>query len=276
MLTSAENDQINIDLAIDESSQTSLVVWEDFQNGNDLNIVGQFIDLSNNTLLNDNVIICNNEVYQQSPVVKKVYDGHYLVVWEDERGFLNNDPVLSGGLDIYGQVIHYDNGAVYSENGIIICQEYHDQKGPQISLMKEDQDALQNLWFIHWIDMRSSGKADLANLYGQALRLSEPMSTEISNVHPSTFKIGDAFPNPFNNSVVIEINVTELEPIDFLVVNVMGKVVYNEKIMPLSNGVHSFAWNGKNNHGQGLPSGIYFLQFNSVNFQSNRKITYLK
>ena len=56
----------------------------------------------------------------------------------------------------------------------------------------------------------------------------------------------------------------------------MGKVVYNEKIMPLSNGVHSFAWNGKNNHGQGLPSGIYFLQFNSVNFQSNRKITYLK
>ena len=276
LLTAAENDQINIDLAIDESSQTSLVVWEDFQNGNDLNIVGQFIDLSNNTLLNDNVIICNNEVYQQSPVVKKVYDGHYLVVWEDERGFLNNDPVLSGGLDIYGQVIHYDNGTVYSENGIIICQEYHDQKGPQISLMKEDQDALQNLWFIHWIDMRSSGKADLANLYGQALRLSEPMSTEISNVHPSTFKIGDAFPNPFNNSVVIEINVTELEPIDFLVVNVMGKVVYNEKIMPLSNGVHSFAWNGKNNHGQGLPSGIYFLQFNSVNFQSNRKITYLK
>ena len=276
LLTSAENDQINIDLAIDESSQTSLVIWEDFQNGNDLNIAGQFIDLSNNVLLNENVIICSNEEYQQSPVVKNVFDGHFLVLWEDERGFLNSDPVLSGGLDIYGQVIHYDHGNVYSDNGIALCQEYHDQKGPQISLLKEDQDASQSLWFTYWIDMRSSGKADLANLYGQALRLSEPMSTEISNIQPNSFKVGDAFPNPFNNSIGVQINIRELEPIDIIIVNVMGKVVYNEKIIPLSNGVHSFTWNGKNFYGQDLPSGIYFLQFNSLNFQSNKKISYLK
>ena len=276
LLTSAENDQINIDLAIDESSQTSLVIWEDFQNGNDLNIAGQFIDLSNNVLLNENVIICSNEEYQQSPVVKNVFDGHFLVLWEDERGFLNSDPVLSGGLDIYGQVIHYDHGNVYSDNGIALCQEYHDQKGPQISLLKENQDASQSLWFAYWIDMRSSGKADLANLYGQALRLSEPMSTEISNIQPNSFKVGDAFPNPFNNSIGVQINIRELEPIDVIIVNVMGKVVYNEKIIPLSNGVHSFTWNGKNLYGQDLPSGIYFLQFNSLNFQSNKKISYLK
>ena len=276
LLTSAENDQINIDLAIDESSQTSLVIWEDFQNGNDLNIAGQFIDLSNNVLLNENVIICSNEEYQQSPVVKNVFDGHFLVLWEDERGFLNSDPVLSGGLDIYGQVIHYDNGNVYSDNGIALCQEYHDQKGPQISMLKEDQDASQSLWFTYWIDMRSSGKADLANLYGQALRLSEPMSTEISNIQPNSFKVGDAFPNPFNNSIGVQISIRELEPIDVIIVNVMGKVVYNEKIIPLSNGVHSFTWNGKNFYDQDLPSGIYFLQFNSLNFQSNKKISYLK
>jgi hypothetical protein len=276
LLTSAENDQINIDLAIDESSQTSLVIWEDFQNGNDLNIAGQFIDLSNNVLLNENVIICSNEEYQQSPVVKNVFDGHFLVLWEDERGFLNSDPVLSGGLDIYGQVIHYDHGNVYSDNGIALCQEYHDQKGPQISLLKENQDASQSLWFAYWIDMRSSGKADLANLYGQALRLSEPMSTEISNIQPNSFKVGDAFPNPFNNSIGVQINIRELKPIDVIIVNVMGKVVYNEKIIPLSNGVHSFTWNGKNLYGQDLPSGIYFLQFNSLNFQSNKKISYLK
>ena len=276
LLTSAENDQINIDLAIDESSQTSLVIWEDFQNGNDLNIAGQFIDLSNNVLLNENVIICSNEEYQQSPVVKNVFYGHFLVLWEDERGFLNSDPVLSGGLDIYGQVIHYDHGNVYSDNGIALCQEYHDQKGPQISLLKENQDASQSLWFAYWIDMRSSGKADLANLYGQALRLSEPMSTEISNIQPNSFKVGDAFPNPFNNSIGVQINIRELKPIDVIIVNVMGKVVYNEKIIPLSNGVHSFTWNGKNFYGQDLPSGIYFLQFNSLNFQSNKKISYLK
>ena len=102
------------------------------------------------------------------------------------------------------------------------------------------------------------------------------MNIEISNLHPSSFMIDNAFPNPFNNSIGIEINVRDLEPIDFLVVNVMGKVVYNEKIMPLRNGIHSFVWKAKNNHDQDLPSGIYFLQFNSVNYRTNRKITYLK
>ena len=276
LLTSAENDQINLELAIDESSQTSLVIWEDFQNGNDLNIVGQFLDLSNNTLLNENIIICNNELYQQSPALKTVSDGHYLVVWEDERGFSNNDPVLSGGLDIYAQVIHYDNGVVYSENGVLLCQEYHDQKKPQISLMKDNQDNLQNLWFVYWVDMRSSGKADLANLYGQSIRLSEPMSIENSNLHPTSFMVSEAFPNPFNNSIRINIDVNNIEPINFLVFNVVGEMVYSEKIMPLRNGVHSFAWMAKSNYGQDLPSGIYFLQFNSLNHRSNRKITYLK
>ena len=102
------------------------------------------------------------------------------------------------------------------------------------------------------------------------------MSTEISNIQPNSFKVGDAFPNPFNNSIGVQINIRELEPIDIIIVNVMGKVVYNEKIIPLSKGVHSFTWNGKNFYGQDLPSGIYFLQFNSLNFQSNKKISYLK
>ena len=276
LLTSAENDQINLELAIDESSQTSLVIWEDFQNGSDLNIVGQFIDLSNNTLLNENVIICNNELYQQSPTLKDVNGGHYLVAWEDERGFSSDNPVLSGGLDIYAQVIHYEDGIIYSENGILLCQEYHDQKDPKISLIKESQDNLQNLWFVHWIDMRSSGKADLANLYGQAIRLSEPMSIERSNFQPTSFVISEAFPNPFNNSISIEIEVKNLEPINFSVFNIKGEMVYSEKIMPFGNGIHSFAWMAKNNYGQDLSSGIYFLQFNSLNHQANRKITYLK
>ena len=152
---------------------------------------------------------------RQSPVLKSVDDGYYLIAWEDERGFLNNDPVLSGGLDIYAQVVHYENGNVYLENGIALCQEYHDQKGPKISLMKDNQDNSQNLWFVHWIDMRSSGKADLANLYGQTIRLSAPMNIGISYLQPNSFEIGAAFPNPFNNSISNEINISNLEPIEF-------------------------------------------------------------
>jgi flagellar hook assembly protein FlgD len=108
------------------------------------------------------------------------------------------------------------------------------------------------------------------------VRLSEPMSVGSSGLHPTSFIISEAFPNPFNNSIGIKIDVNNMNPIDFLVFNVMGEMVYSEKIMPLRKGVHSFAWMAKSNYGQDLPSGIYFLQLNSLNHRSNRKITYLK
>ena len=155
LLTTAENDQINLELAVDELSQTAFVVWEDFQNGNDLDIVGQFLDLSNNSLYGDNIFICDNDLYQQSPVVRRVNEGYYLIVWEDERGFENEDPVLAGGLDIYAQVVHYADGLKYSAAGVILCQEYHDQKNPQISLLYTNGSEIDNKWFVHWEDMRS-------------------------------------------------------------------------------------------------------------------------
>ena len=175
-MTTAENDQINLELAVDELSQTAFVVWEDFQNGNDLDIVGQFLDLSNNSLYGDNIFICDNDLYQQSPAVRRVNEGYYLVVWEDERGFANEDPVLAGGLDIYAQVVHYADGLKYSTAGFNLCQEYHDQKKPQISLLYTDGSEIDNKWFVHWEDMRSSGKADLVNLYGQAIQVADAMT----------------------------------------------------------------------------------------------------
>ena len=276
LLTTAENDQINLELAIDELSQTAFVVWEDFQNGNDLDIVGQFLDLSNNSLYGDNIFICDNDLYQQSPAVRRVNEGYYLVVWEDERGFANEDPVLAGGLDIYAQVVHYADGLKYSTAGFTLCQEYHDHKKPQISLLYTDGSEIDNKWLVHWEDMRSSGKADLVNLYGQAIRVADAMNADPSSLMPDQFYIGNAYPNPFNGIVQIDIAIPSLQPVDIAVFNILGKIVYQEKLLPLSEGVHSFTWNGKDLLQQDVSSGLYLINVTAGEFQSIRKITYIK
>jgi len=276
LLTTAENDQINLELAVDELSQTAFVVWEDFQNGNDLDIVGQFLDLSNNSLYGDNIFICDNDLYQQSPAVRRVNEGYYLIVWEDERGFENEDPVLAGGLDIYAQVVHYEDGIKYSTAGVILCQEYHDQKKPQISLLYTDGSEIDNKWFVHWEDMRSSGKADLVNLYGQAIQVADAMTADPSSLMPDQYYIGNAYPNPFNGTVKIDIAIPSLLPVDIAIFNMLGQIVYQEKLLPLSQGVHSFTWNGKDLLQQDISSGLYLINVTAGEFQSIRKITYIK
>jgi hypothetical protein len=232
--------------------------------------------LSNNSLYGDNIIICDNDLYQQSPAVRRVNEGYYLIVWEDERGFENDDPVLAGGLDIYAQVVHYDDGLKYSTAGVILCQEYHDQKKPQISLLYTDGSEIDNKWFVHWEDMRSSGKADLVNLYGQAIQVADAMTADPSSLMPDQYYIGNAYPNPFNGTVKIDIAIPLLQPVDIAIFNMLGQIVYQEKLLPLSQGVHSFTWNGKDLLQQDVSSGLYLINVTADEFQSIRKITYIK
>ncbi|GIS71892.1 MAG: hypothetical protein CM1200mP10_14690 [Candidatus Neomarinimicrobiota bacterium] len=82
--------------------------------------------------------------------------------------------------------------------------------------------------------MRSSGKADLVNLYGQAIRGADAMNADPSSLMPDQFYIGNAYPNPFNGIVQIDIAIPSLQPVDIAVFNILGKIVYQEKLFPLS------------------------------------------
>ena len=178
--------------------------------------------------------------------------------------------------DIYAQVVHYEDGIKYSTAGVILCQEYHDQKKPQISLLYTDGSEIDNKWFVHWEDMRSSGKADLVNLYGQAIQIADAMAAGPSSLIPDQFYIGDAYPNPFNGKVQIDIAIPYLQPVDITIFNIMGQIVYQEKLLPITQGIYSFSWNGKDLLQQDLSSGLYLINVTASEFQSIRKITYIK
>lgn len=268
-LSNTENSQVNASVAID-GQDLALVVWEDFRNGDSYSIFGQKIDLSSNALIDTNFLICCDQdtFYRQSPQVTALAGDDYFVVWEDERGTAVSDPLLSGGLDLYGARV--SNGV--ADDPVVIAAEYHSQKTPQIVPIGGSGS---NSWLLHWMDLRSSGKAELTNLYGQVLHFADVNTTDPLLV-PTAFQVGSAFPNPFNSAVQIPISLPGTEPVLVTFFNILGQRVYQSTVIPSGPGKFQFTWAGTDITGKSLGSGIYLYQIKSNDIIYKGKVSYLK
>jgi len=67
------------------------------------------------------------------------------------------------------------------------------------------------------------------------------------------------FPNPFNNQTRIVLNLPETERVTIKIFNTNGQQVKKLFSGTLQKGIHQINWDGTNNTGLKLPSGIYFL-----------------
>ncbi|MFQ6606775.1 MAG: T9SS type A sorting domain-containing protein [Fidelibacterota bacterium] len=273
-LTTAPNDQVNLALAVESQSLTALAVWEDFRDSLDWNIYGQELDLVNHDTVGSNFALCEEVSFQSRPIVRAVGNGAYFVVWEDGRGFNNPDPVLAGGLDLYGQVV-LNGENIYSADGIPLVAEYHDQKQAVLTLLDSSSADGTPVWLLHWIDLRSSGKADLANLYAQAINISVTAVTPEEPL-PTSFLLGTPFPNPFNGTLSFQLVVNQLQPVDIMIYDLLGRMVWQEKIIPATRGIHRFRWSGRDLTGKAVSSGIYIYRVKVMNNIYSGKVTYLK
>lgn len=81
-----------------------------------------------------------------------------------------------------------------------------------------------------------------------------------------------AFPNPFAQTLNIKITLEESKSIRLSILNMLGqevKLITNGSKRP---GDYSYNWNGKNQVGKKLPSGIYFVQLRMGDYKMNRQV----
>ncbi|HRI45675.1 MAG TPA: T9SS type A sorting domain-containing protein [Ignavibacteriaceae bacterium] len=78
---------------------------------------------------------------------------------------------------------------------------------------------------------------------------------------PQTHELYQAFPNPFNSQTKISFRIIELSRVKIKVYNVLGKEIANLIEEELSPGVYSISWDARNNSGEYLPSGVFFIRF---------------
>jgi len=99
----------------------------------------------------------------------------------------------------------------------------------------------------------------------QAIRLIKKISA------PCEFGLVSIYPNPFNNSSTITYNLIENSRIDLAIFDVSGRRILNLDSGQKTSGAHSIVIEASS-----LSSGLYFVQLQSQEKVSKRKLTLLK
>lgn len=93
---------------------------------------------------------------------------------------------------------------------------------------------------------------------------------------PMKFQLAQNYPNPFNPSTRIAFALPQATHIELDVYNLLGQRVIRLKNQAMAAGWHEVVWNGKNNAGDMVASGIYFYRLHSNEFTESRKMLLLK
>jgi hypothetical protein len=93
---------------------------------------------------------------------------------------------------------------------------------------------------------------------------------------PSVNKLSQNFPNPFNPSTMIKFDLKEKGPVTLKVYNVAGQLVRTLVDDVRDAAAHSIVWDGRNNIGSKVASGIYFYKMETNGFSETRKMVLLR
>jgi hypothetical protein len=93
---------------------------------------------------------------------------------------------------------------------------------------------------------------------------------------PGEFAISQNYPNPFNPETKFSIDLTSATSVKFQVYNIAGQVVRTLVDGILPAGSHTIIWDGTNQAGQALSSGVYFYRIVAGDEIVTRKMTLLK
>jgi len=114
---------------------------------------------------------------------------------------------------------------------------------------------------------------------GEMIILEEPNRTSADEPGlplPHKHIVLSAYPNPFNSFSVISINGGDSEKYSLAIYDMLGRRVRSAEIPNASTGPTTYTWDGKNDQGYSVPSGVYFVRVQTEKISSELKITLLR
>ncbi|KPJ61488.1 MAG: hypothetical protein AMJ46_02095 [Latescibacteria bacterium DG_63] len=93
---------------------------------------------------------------------------------------------------------------------------------------------------------------------------------------PPATSLHDAFPNPMNPTATIRFTVVTPGRVTLKVFDVSGRVIRTLMEEAMGAGEYSADWNGKNDRGEQVASGVFFYQLEAPGYRSAKKIVILQ
>ncbi|HKW15847.1 MAG TPA: FlgD immunoglobulin-like domain containing protein, partial [Candidatus Krumholzibacteria bacterium] len=176
--------------------------------------------------------------------------GGAIIVWQDRR---------SGDYDLYAQRINAAGVTQWTANGIVVTTASGEQRFP-VAVSDGSGGA-----FLAWQDARN---ADL-DIYAQRLNGSGSMPTAVGDT-PSLahVTISPNVPNPFSNQTAFDIGLPQDANAEIGVYDATGRLVRRMDVA----GSRRMTFDGRDNNGRLLPSGVYFLRMRAEGETAIRKL----
>ncbi|MCF7807307.1 MAG: T9SS type A sorting domain-containing protein [Candidatus Marinimicrobia bacterium] len=102
------------------------------------------------------------------------------------------------------------------------------------------------------------------------------LSTDPGQITPASAFLLEAYPNPFNPSVTISYDLPEASRVELTVYDLQGKSVNTLVNTSQQSGHYDIQWQGFNNSGDLVGTGIYLLRIRSENKSETLKIALLR
>ena len=182
-------------------------------------------------------------------VIMKLSENHYNMTGDRSFDVFAEDSMWISNLDVYALANTY-NAFDTTLNGLRV------------------DDGILDLYFSA-INYGAGYEYAGPFLNGLEIHLLEELS--VKNIEPTEFFISSPFPNPFNNQLIIPIELKKESHLVVNVFNIRGQLMETIHKGRLLKGVYNLEWNAKN-----MSSGLYLIQIKINNQVQYEKSILLK
>lgn len=191
--------------------------------------------------------------------------------WDTLKLYYHDD--LQGGQadDVYHGNLDTGDNISYGDHGILFISDGRDSLNldldltmfliPEINLQKSDGERLASI-IRNPVETASSLKSDVTN--------------ETTILSPAGFRLFQNHPNPFNASTRISFTIPGREWIRLQIISVSGRIIRTLIDEMLEAGSHQTHWDGLDDLGQHVASGLYFYELSSSNHARTKKLMLLE
>ncbi len=231
-----------------------VMAWDDFRLGN-YDVYMQKYNEDGNGIFTTNglPVITGNANYESPYITMNGDQNRYMIFWED---------YLSGTeSNLKANVVSDEGLLLWPDAGFMIDNGIKNQKIP-MAVSNGDYA------YVFWQDTRSSGKTDIYNIYAQKVEYVDEIGVENHEIPQEFTMLRQNYPNPFKTSTEISFNIDvhSLQNAEVKIYNIRGQQIRSLKIES-----NSIVWDGKDNAGKTVTSGLYFYKLQAKGVDSKAK-----
>jgi hypothetical protein len=229
---------------VSDGAAGATITWEDTRTGTNRDLYGQHLNASGIPQWTPNgkaltAFLTGDTVHPLFPITAANGAGGEIIAWQDIRSGISNH-------DIYARAVSASGGLGLPANGTPLCTAAGEQLNPRV-----ESDGTTAI--VTWRDRRSGNWDIYAAPIGVLTAVQDTPSISALQLTPN-------YPNPFGAGTSMNLDVPSDGDVKFDVFDVAGRSVRHSDLGQMNAGWRGMRFDGRDDAGRLLPSGVYFYR----------------